>query len=160
MTRVEDVMSRKVSSCSASDSLERAAHLMWENDCGCLPVCAPSDGTDCTVGIITDRDICMHAFFSGKPLRELRVEQAMAKQLLTCHPDDTLDHAEKVMRGGRVRRLPVVDEQGALIGLISLADLACEAARESSKKSKDITERDVGDTLASICLRPVQALSA
>jgi len=84
----------------------------------------------------------------------------MARQLLTCRPDDTLDHAEKVMRGGRVRRLPVVDEHGALIGLISLADLACEAARESSKEIKDISEMEVGDTLAAICLRPVGSFSA
>ena len=158
--RVEDIMSRKVSSCTASDSLERAAKLMWEHDCGCLPVCARGDGADRTVGIITDRDICMHALFRGKPLGELRVEQAMARQLLTCRPDDTLDHAEKVMRGGRVRRLPVVDEHGALIGLISLADLACEAARESSKEIKDISEMEVGDTLAAICLRPVGSFSA
>ncbi len=158
--RVEDIMTRRVSSCTGSDSLERAAQLMWEHDCGCLPVCAPSDGADRTIGIVTDRDICMHALFSGKPLRELRVEQAMAKQVLTCGPDDTLDHAEKVMRGGRVRRLPVVDPSGTLIGLISLADLACEAARESPKRVKDITEMDVGDTLAAICLRPVGSLSA
>jgi len=77
--RVEDIMSRKVTSCTASDSLERAAKLMWEQDCGCLPVCAREDGADCTVGIITDRDICMHALFRGKPLGELRVEQAMTK---------------------------------------------------------------------------------
>jgi len=64
------------------------------------------------------------------------------------------------MRGGRVRRLPVVDEHGALIGLISLADLACEAARESSKEIKDISEMEVGDTLAAICLRPVGSFSA
>ena len=157
---VEDIMTRKVSYCTAGDSLERAAQLMWEHDCGCLPVCARSNGTDHTVGIITDRDICMHALFSGKPLRELRVEEAMAKQVLTCRPDDTLDHAEKVMRGGRVRRLPVVGADGALTGLISLADLACEAARESTKTVKDITEMEVGDTLAAICVRPVQSLQS
>jgi CBS domain-containing protein len=158
--RVEDIMTRKVCSCTAGDSLERAAQLMWEHDCGSLPVCARSDGADRTVGIVTDRDICMHALFSGKSLRELRVEEAMAKQVLTCRPDDTFDHAEKVMRGGRVRRLPVVGEHGALVGLISLADLAREAARESPKKIRDISEMDVGDTLAAICVRPVQSLRA
>jgi CBS-domain-containing membrane protein len=64
------------------------------------------------------------------------------------------------MRGGRVRRLPVVGEEGALAGLISLADLAREAARESVQRHKELSETDVGDTLATICMKPVQSLSA
>lgn len=157
---VEDIMTKSVQSCTPHESLESAARLMWERDCGCLPVCARTDGTEHTVGVITDRDICMHALFSGKPLHDLRVEDAMARQVLTCRPGDTLEHAEKVMRGGRVRRLPVVDDHGALAGLISLADLAREAARESPQTVKSITEMEVGDTLAAICVRPVQSLSA
>ena len=158
--RVEDIMTKNVRSCRPNETLHHAAQLMWEQDCGCLPVCMPRDGTEHTVGVITDRDICMHAMFSGKPLQELRVEEAMAKQVLTCRPSDTLEHAEKVMRGGRVRRLPVVGEEGALAGLISLADLAREAARESVQRHKELSETDVGDTLATICMKPVQSLSA
>jgi CBS-domain-containing membrane protein len=157
---VEDIMSKNVQSCRPNDTLQHAAQLMWEHDCGCLPVCMPGDGTQRTVGVITDRDICMRAMFSSKPLQELRVEEAMARQVLTCQPSDTLDHAEKVMRGGRVRRLPVVSEEGALAGLISLADLAREAMHESVQRHKNLTETDVGDTLATICTRPVQSLSA
>lgn len=158
--RVEDLMTKKVQSCRSSDTLQRAAQLMWEHDCGCLPVCMSTNGTERIVGVITDRDICMRAMFSGKPLQELRVEEAMAKQVLTCQPSDALEHAEKVMRGGRVRRLPVVSEDGYLAGLISLADLAREAARESAQSRKELTETDVGDTLATICIKPVQSLSA
>jgi CBS domain-containing protein len=158
--RVEDIMTKRVQSCRSSDTLQHAAQLMWEHDCGCLPVCLPNDGTERTVGVITDRDICMHAMFSGKPLQELRVEEAMAKQVLTCQASDLLEHAEKVMRGGRVRRLPVVSGDGTLVGLISLADLAREAARESAQSRKELTETDVGDTLATICMKPVQSLSA
>ena len=157
---VEDIMTTNVHFCAPADSLEHAAQLMWHHDCGCVPVCASGEGAGRVVGIITDRDICMRALFSGKSLRELRVEEAMAKQILTCHPTDTLDHAEKVMRGGRVRRLPVLGENGALIGLVSLADLAREAVSESTRTTKAITETEVGDTLAAICLRPVQAIAA
>jgi CBS domain-containing protein len=133
---------------------------MWEHDCGCLPVCTAADGTELTVGVITDRDICMRAMFSGKLLQELRVEEAMAKQVLTCQLGDTLEHVEQVMRSGRVHRLPVVSEEGPLAGLISLADLACEAARESARIPKILTETDVADTLGAICMRPVQSQSA
>lgn len=158
--RIEEIMASKVHTCAPGDSLEHAAQLMWQHDCGCVPVCAAGNGADRVVGMITDRDICMRALFSGLPLRELRVEDAMARQVLTCRPSDTLEHAEKVMRGGRVRRLPVIGERGALVGFISLADLAREAAHESARKSQQITEKEVGDTLAAICLRPVQTLSA
>ncbi len=156
---VSEVMTTNVQSCRSNDTLECAAQLMWERDCGCLPVCAPADGIEHIVGVITDRDICMRALFSGVPLRELQVQEAMAKQVLTCRPDDTLEHAEKVMRGGRVRRLPVVREDGVLAGLISLADLAREAVRDSVSSHKALSEMDVGDTLAAICMPPVQAQS-
>jgi hypothetical protein len=73
---------------------------------------------------------------------------------------DALEHVEKVMRGGRVRRLPVVSEGGSLAGMISLADLAREAARESAQSQKQLTETDVGDTLATICMNPVHSLAA
>ena len=87
----------------------------------------------------------------GKTLRELPVSGAMAQKLLACKANDALADVEKTMRAARIRRLPVVDEQGSLIGIIGLADLAREAARERSASKKDITESEVGDTLAAIC---------
>jgi CBS domain-containing protein len=157
--QVEYLMTKQVKSCSPDDTLERAAQLMWEGDCGCLPVCA-GNGITRVVGVITDRDICMSALFQGKSLRELRVSGAMAKQLLACKAGDALADVEKTMREARIRRLPVVDEQGALIGIIALADLAREAARERSAAKQDVTESEVGDTLAAICGSTGQQLAA
>jgi CBS domain-containing protein len=148
--QVEHLMTKQVKSCSPDDTLERAAQLMWEGDCGCLPVCA-GNGINRAVGVITDRDICMSALFQGKPLRELRVSGAMAKQLLACKARDALSTAENTMRQARIRRLPVIDDQGALIGIIALADLAREAVRAHGATNKTITEAHVGDTLAAIC---------
>jgi CBS domain-containing protein len=159
--RVQDLMTQPVQFCASDDSLKRAAQLMWQHDCGCLPVCAIMiDGATQPVGMITDRDICMCALFQDKPLSALRVGDAMSKHVLACKPNDTLERAEEVMRGGRVRRLPVLSEQGVLMGIISLADLAREAARESHRERAKITESDIGDTLAAICERPVQARAA
>ena len=159
--RVQDLMTQQVQSCRPEDSLESAAQMMWDHDCGCIPVCTGgNNGARQMMGVITDRDICMHSLFQGKTLRDLRVSDAMAKEVRVCRPDDSLAQAEKTMREARIRRLPVVDEKGGLIGMISLADLAREAARERTRPRKDITETEVGDTLAAICETPNQSLAA
>lgn len=157
--RVEQIMTKQVQSCGPEDSLERAAQLMWDCDCGCIPVCT-GNGARRTVGMITDRDICMSALFQGKPLRDLHVSDAMASEVRVCRPDDLLDQAEKIMRDARIRRLPVTDDKGALIGMIALADLAREADRERTRTHKEITETEVGDTLAAICKSPKQSRAA
>jgi CBS domain-containing protein len=148
--RVEQLMARPVQSCRAEDTLARAAQLMWDHDCGSLPVCG-GDGVTRVVGVITDRDICMCALFQNKALQELRVSEAMAKHVQLCRSGDSLADAEKTMREARIRRLPVVNDEDALVGMISLADLAQEAARERATTSQEITDTEVGDTLAAIC---------
>jgi CBS domain-containing protein len=151
--RVEQIMARPVQYCGPNDTLAWAAQLMWHHDCGCLPVCAP-DGPARVVGIITDRDICMCALFNNAPLADLRVSEAMAKQVKVCTAGDSLADAEAIMRAGQIRRLPVVDTGGALVGMISIADLAQEAARSWAATTKEVTETEIGNTLAAIC-RPL-----
>ena len=156
--RVDQLMTKQVKCCGPDDTLDHAAHLMWDNDCGCLPVCAVDDNR--LIGVVTDRDICMSALFQGKALRDLRVSNAMARVLKTCRPSDSLAAAEKSMSEARIRRLPVIGEGGSLVGMITLADLAQEAAREHAAGKSDVTESAVGETLAAIC-RPVgQKLAA
>jgi len=155
--RVEDLMTRKVEWCRPEASLEQAARLMWDHDCGCVPVCS-GEGVNKVVGMITDRDVCMSAMFQGKSLRDLRVSDAMSKSIATCRSTDTLAQAEKTMQSGRIRRLPVLDKNEVLVGMISLADLAREAAREQTRPQKEITETEVGDTLATICQAPPHSL--
>ncbi len=157
--RVEELMTRQVHSCRPEDSLDHAAQLMWNHDCGCLPVCS-GDGASRIVGMITDRDICMSALFQGRSLKDLCVGDAMAKSVETCRTSDSLAQAEKIMRGARIRRLPVLDAQGCITGMISLADLAREAARERTQSRKEITETEVGDTLAAICQSATHSLAA
>jgi CBS domain-containing protein len=151
LMRVEQLMTKTVQSCRPHDSLEHAAQLMWSYDCGCLPVCA-ADGVSGVVGVVTDRDICMRALFQGKPLHGLRVADAMATQIVACHPSDAVADAEIAMRKAQVRRVPVVDEQNALVGIVSLADLAREADREQTAPHPEVTEEEITDTLAAICV--------
>lgn len=157
--RVKELMTKEVKTCGPDDTLDKAAGLMWNHDCGCLPVCT-GDGVNRVVGMITDRDICMSALFQGKPLRELRVSDAMAKQVRICRPDESLVDLERTMREAKIRRIPVVDEQGALTGMITLSDLAREAEREQTLPTPDVTGDEIGVTLASICEPPRKQLAA
>ena len=124
--KVEQIMNRSVKVCRPQDSLNKAAQIMWDEPCGAVPVV---DDQCKSVGFLTDRDICMAAYTQGKPLEELRVETAMARKVVSCVAEDDLGSAAGLMRQNRTRRLPVIDQDGALVGLLSLDDLACEAAR-------------------------------
>jgi len=119
--RVREVMTRQVVTCRESDSLNRAAQSMWDADCGALPVVGDQDKL---IGMITDRDICMAAYTRGKPLAELSVSGTMSTHPVTCRPTDTLPAVMELMAERQIRRVPVVDDEGRLAGIVSLADLA------------------------------------
>ena len=123
---VEQIMNREVRSCGPHDSLNKAAQIMWDTPCGAVPVV---DQQGRPVGFLTDRDVCMAAYTQNKPLTELPVEIAMARTPVCCLAEDDLDSAAQLMRQHRTRRVPVVDANGLLVGLLTLDDLACEAAR-------------------------------
>ncbi len=120
-TRARDVMTRDVSSCSMSDNLNRAAQLMWESDCGALPI-VDEHGT--LVGMVTDRDICMAAYTKGRPLTEIPVTCAMSTSVHSCRATDTLRSLMDAMATHQIRRLPVLSDEGQLVGIVSLADVA------------------------------------
>ena len=124
--KVEQIMNRDVKVCRPQDSLNKAAQIMWDEPCGAVPVV---DEQRRPVGFLTDRDVCMAAYTQGKPLEELRVEIAMARNVVSCVAEDDLGSAAGLMRQKRTRRLPVINSDGTLVGLLSLDDLACEAAR-------------------------------
>jgi len=146
--KVEQVMRQPVKTCRPEDTLNTAAQIMWEHDCGCVPVV---DTEDRVVGMITDRDICMAAYTRGEPLLSLRVGDVMSKHLCTCRGDDTVANAEQMMRANQVHRLPIVDAADRLIGILSLNDLAQEARRETGAKRHEVTFTAVGETLEGVC---------
>lgn len=122
MSHVKDLMSENPATCRMEDSLNRPAQLMWERDCGCIPVI---DDLNRVVGIITDRDICMGAYTQGRALAAVSVSSVCTKQVFTCAPDDTLERAEALMAKHAIRRLPVTSEpDGRIVGVLSISDLA------------------------------------
>ncbi|MGB8330378.1 MAG: CBS domain-containing protein, partial [Polyangiales bacterium] len=131
--------------------LSTAAQLMWEHDFGALPVMGSDDRV---IGIVTDRDICMAAYTQGRPLHAISVQVAMAKEVFTCRPEDSVEDAEHLMGDKQIRRLPVLDEAGQLVGMLSLGDVA----RELGASRKKNVVRELVHTLASICTPRAQSI--
>lgn len=144
-TRVEQLMSQPVRSCRTTDDLQTAAQLMWEHDLGVIPVV---DDAQRVVGMVTDRDVCMAAYTRGARLSEIPVGTAMAREICECSPRTSLDAAEQLMREARIRRLPVVDGARGLVGMLSLNDLARDAAR--SRENNGGQRSSLVQTLAAI----------
>lgn len=142
---VHDIMRVRVHSCSPTDTLHRAAQIMWEKDCGCLPVI---DDVRRVRAVITDRDICMAALTQGVALAETSVASAMSRSLSVCSPDDPLAVVEDLMREQQIRRVPVVDANGVLIGMISLGDIARYLRPRSTQAPASAAQ--LVDTLAGI----------
>jgi CBS domain-containing protein len=145
--KVNDLMTRDVRSCSASDNLNRAAQLMWEGNCGVVPVV---DQERKLIGVVTDRDACMGAYTKGLPLASIRVGDVMAKDPASCGPQDELGAAMSVMTRRVVRRLPVVDEERTVVGMLSMSDLAREAERERKSGARDLDGTQIARTLAAV----------
>lgn len=140
---VSEIMSHPVVTCAANGTLDQAARLMWECDCGTIPV-RDSDGR--LVGIVTDRDICMAAYTQGRALHEIPVGTAMAKSVIAVYEHDSVDSVERVMQENQIRRVPVLDADGHPTGIVSMNDLARQAARSQ----RNTSDRELVRTLAAI----------
>lgn len=156
--QVRDIMSQPVASVCTTDTLHKAAELMWDCDCGVVPVV---DGNGRAVAMLTDRDICMAACFQGRPLSEIRVCTAMSSWLFACLPRDSIGDVEQLMRDRQIRRLPVLNEQGEPIGMISLSDIARAAARQLPAAHGDthgVSASSTAQTLAAVCAHRLDRL--
>jgi CBS domain-containing protein len=142
--KVQEVMKEDVKACFPDTNLAAAAALMWENDCGILPVVV--DGMN-PVGVITDRDIAVAVGTGGRAPQDLRVDEVIHGPVIACTPDDDVHTALKIMRKEKVRRLPVVTEDGVLSGILSLNDVVLHA----QKGNKDLDYDDVVSTFKAIC---------
>jgi CBS domain-containing protein len=147
---VEQLMTRTVRSCLPDDSLNAAARIMWEADCGCVPIVEPADGRRRVVGMITDRDICMAAYTQGRPLDEIPIHSAMAKKVYCCHTTDAVETAIGLLEAKQVHRLPVLDRDDDLVGMLSLADIAREARREHAGGMHEVGDAQVAEVIEAI----------
>jgi CBS domain-containing protein len=152
--KAEQLMTRDVLTCSPSDSLEQAARIMWECDVGCLVV---TDANRRPVGVITDRDLAMAAYTQGVALRDGSVQNAMAREVITCSASAPVSEVEHKMQVSQVRRVPITDANGKLVGIIALGDIA-RSAQSSPLHLSEIP--GLAKTLAGITERRSRAVAA
>jgi CBS domain-containing protein len=118
--RVADIMARTIEFIAPDASVQAAAVLMGEIDVGALPVGTAED----LQGIVTDRDILFRVVAEGRDSGRTRVREIMSSLIFSCGPDDTIEAAMDIMSSYHVRRLPVQDEARAVVGWVTLSDIA------------------------------------
>ncbi len=135
--KCRDVMTPEPSRIAPNDSVTTVARRMRDEGIGPLPVV---DAQDRLVGIVTDRDLAVRVVAEGKGPNEVRVADVMTKSPATCRPDDDTSAALAIMEEQQVRRVPVVGDDGELLGIVSEADLAERAQASSRRRAESPTE--------------------
>ena len=148
--KVKEVMTPNAKAIWLTESLSDAAEMMWENDCGVLPII--KDGRT-VIGMITDRDICMAVAMRDRNPSGVSVEEVMTGQVYSVNPEDDIDQALQAMKEHKVRRLPVVNDNGELEGILSMNDVVLAAG-------EGIDYSDVVKTYQAICSHPVPAAAS
>lgn len=133
-----DVMTKDPACCVPTDSAARVAKVMKTQDVGSIPVCESRNSRK-LVGIITDRDLALHVVAEGRDANSTNVQDVMTREPFTCHPDEDLQSALNAMQRYQVRRIPIVDRSGQLVGIIAQADMATRGA-ERGKTAEMIEE--------------------
>ena len=155
--KVKDIMTPNAKAIWLTESLADAAQMMWENDCGVLPII--KDGRK-VVGMITDRDICMAMAIRDTNPSHTSVEEVMTGQVYSINPEDDIDLALEAMQEHKIRRLPVVNAEGELEGVLSMNDVVLNA-RPTEATGESIGYDEVVKTYQAICRHPVlEAASA
>ncbi len=129
--KVGNLMNPNVETVRAEDNLAQTAMVMWRKDCGFAPVV--DDGR--VVGVITDRDICMASATKHEAPEAIAVRDTMASQVHTCRVDDDIESALGLMKERQVHRLPVLDGDGRLAGVISFSDVVRQATQDGRIRS-------------------------
>jgi CBS domain-containing protein len=140
--RVEEIMTKDVCSCGPGTNAASAADIMWSRNFGSLPVV--EDGGR-VVGIVTDRDLFLALGTSNRTPAEVPIGEIMTRDVALCNPDNDVRSALKTMAQRQLRRLPVVDDSGALRGMLSLGDVAL--------RTDDALSMEVLNAVRAICDR-------
>jgi CBS domain-containing protein len=140
--KVKEIMTVEPKTCTSDTTLAAAANLMWEGDCGVLPVVE----NGAVVGVVTDRDMYIALATRNKLASEVKVGDVARHTVLTCEPEDDVHAALTTMKRARVRRLPVVGFAGTVLGIVSMNDILLAAG-----PSKPVRDDEVVDTLQAIC---------
>lgn len=130
--KVQEVMSTSPKCCVPSDSASKAARIMKDMDTGIVPV-IENEQNRRLVGVVTDRDLCLEVIAEGRDPQSVQVRVCMTPTVVCCTPDDDLQKALELMRDNQVRRIPVVDKDGIIQGMVSMADVVQRAEIPSDR---------------------------
>jgi CBS domain-containing protein len=144
--RIADLYTPDVRSCDPASDLTLAGSILAETSCGALPVV---DASARVVGIVTDRDLCLALTSRNVRASELTVGDVMTRTVQTCREEDDARYALRLMGDHKVHRLPVVNAEGRLRGIVSLDDLVL--AVHEAGDTPGLNAREVMDVLGSIC---------
>ena len=150
--KVKEIMTPNAKAIWLTESLADAAELMWKNDCGVLPVI--KDGRK-VIGMITDRDVCMAAAMRESKLSGVSVEEVMTGEVYSVTPEDNIVQALETMQEHKVRRLPVVNAEGELEGILSMNDVVLRASAPDGVETEGIGYDDIVKTFQAICMHAV-----
>jgi len=142
--KCRDIMTKNPICCLAGDNAVHAAQLMRENDVGILPIVENQENKK-LAGVVTDRDLVLKLMADGLDPWTTAVEHAMSKPVLACSPDDSYDEALSLMEKHRIKRVPVVDNSGRVVGMISQGDVALRV--RDRQKTAEVVESICQPTL-------------
>ena len=135
--KIQDIMSTEPNTVTPDTPITEAARLMKDHNIGMLPV-VESEGSRRLVGVITDRDITIRHVAEGH-LSDCPVREAMTDNVSTCKADENVDRVMNLMAQEQVRRIPIVDDRGDLVGVVSQADIVLESG--DGKKAEETVEQ-------------------
>ena len=131
--KAQDIMTKNPALCVATTTLDEVARMMVENDCGEIPVVRSKDKAE-LLGVVTDRDICCRAVATGKSPSQTSASDIMSSPAVTVSPETDISHCYKLFEQREIKRLPVVDQRGHCVGIISLSDVAEKAPEQYARE--------------------------
>ena len=140
--RAHELMTRRVATVHPATSVERAARLMDECDCGALPVVGDNG---VLIGMVTDRDITIRIVARGREVRNAIVADCMTDHVYACYAHEPIAECMRQMAHHRVRRMPIVDERGRLVGIVAQGDLARHSAQNAAADERRAVAQVVGE---------------
>ena len=136
--KAREIMTKNPRTVTPDTHLQEVARLMKSEDVGIIPV-VESDGARNLLGVVTDRDIAMRVVAEGRDATSVTVRDVMSSNVRTCREDDSVDEVMNVMGSEQVRRIPIVDERGGLVGIVAQADIVLDA--KSDRKAERTVEK-------------------
>ena len=132
--KVREVMSSNPVCCVPADTAEKVAKTLREHNIGSIPVVLDQQGRK-LIGMITDRDLCCSVVAGGLDPRRTAIEKFVTPSPVSCRDGENVEHCARAMQEHQVRRIPVVDGDGGVIGIVSIADLALKESAERASKT-------------------------